>query len=77
MKTSNYKVIAFEHSCAGHTDYYVGEGVSFSDSVSKAIKVAKDKAELDLISKESGSAVSILAHYEVYKNNRKILDVQY
>jgi len=77
MKTSTYKVIAFEHSCAGHTDYYVGEGVGFSDSVKKAIDEAKDKAELDLISKESSSAVSILAHYEVYKRGKKVLDDQY
>jgi hypothetical protein len=49
MKRKTFKAVAYEHSHDTFANVYcIGDGVGFSDSVAKAIAVAKDRALLSL-----------------------------
>ena len=73
-KTLTYKAVAYEHS-HGEKNYYMGEGVSFSNSIKQAIKAAKHRAYGSLSEEEHEAndyGVPILATIEVFKGSKKI-----
>ena len=81
MKRKTFKAVAYEHSHDTFTNIYcIGEGVGFSDSVAKAIAVAKDRALLSLEADEAREKVGgtpILATIHVYKNGKEIINDTY
>ena len=81
MKRKTFKAVAYEHSHDTFADVYcLGEGVAFSDSVAKAIAVAKDRALLSLEADEAREKVGgtpVLATIHVYKNGKEIINETY
>jgi len=81
MKRTTFKAVAYEHSHDTFADVYcLGEGVAFSDSVAKAIAVAKDRALLSLEADEAKEKVGgtpVLATIHVYKNGKEIINETY
>jgi hypothetical protein len=81
MKRKTFKAVAYEHSHDTFADVYcLGEGVAFSDSVAKAIAVAKDRALLSLEAdeaKEKAGGTPILATIHVFKNGKEIINETY
>jgi hypothetical protein len=81
MKRKTFKAVAYEYSHDTFADVFCqGEGVSFSDSVAKAIAVAKDRALRSLSEEEAEEKVAgtpILATVQVYKNGKEIINETY
>jgi|TARA_R110000824_G_scaffold245352_3_gene434408 ribosomal protein S5 len=78
-RTPTYKAVAYEHSY-GDTDYHLGEGVAFSNSIKHAIEEAKEKAFQHLMANErkAGEAgVPHFAHLHVFKNNKEVINASY
>ena len=79
MGTATYKAQAFEYSCG--SEYFVGEGVVFSNSIDKAITTAKELAYNTLVKDEATGdglgGVPILATLQVWKRGKLIIDVDY
>ena len=79
MGTNEYKAVAYEHS-HGTKGYYVGEGVSFSNSPRRAIEQAKERAYNSLMDEEAlddDPGTPILATLIVTKRGKEILNVSY
>ena len=79
MRTATYKVAAYEYS-HGSEGYYIGRGISFSNSIEKAIEEAKEQA-YNTLHKEEGEAddagTPILATLLVWKSGREIINRSY
>jgi len=81
MKRKTFKAVAYEYSHDTFDNVYcLGKGVSFSDSVAKAIKEAKDGALQSLNAaeaEENSDGTPILATVQVYKNGKEIINDTY
>jgi len=79
MDTNEYKAQAFEYSHG--SEYFLGEGVVFSNSIDKAITSAKDGAYANLVRAESKGdglgGTPILATLLVWKRGKLIINKSY
>jgi len=79
MKTNEYKAQAFEYSHG--SEYFLGEGVVFSNSIKEAISKAKDGAYANLTRAESKGdglgGTPILATIMVWKRGKLIINRTY
>jgi len=80
MKTNEYKAQAFEYSVG--SEYFIGSGTEFSNSINEAITKAKDEAYNNLVYAEADEGdgtggTPILATIMVWKRGKLIINRTY